>query len=446
MMINGYACTYRNYGNLTIVYCNANHNHFILQNAFQYFFQRVYGEGQDPHDVIKNVAKQFGVEEQKVASDYDQFVKELIKNCTPKTSDSRQAKKEDVRERFDDRYIYDEMTKSRIPYSATIELTDACNLRCIHCYRGRPKQSYWNVATMRQLLRELRAMGTMHITITGGEPFTHPDCVKILEMVGEMGFVLSVQTNATMDVGYLATYAKNYPIKAVSISVYSIASDTHDRITAIPGSLEQTLKSIEFLVDNHVPVSVNCPVMTLNVKDMQPLQKYCNQKGITCNFAFKIIPAQENDKDTKALNCFSAELLAECMRNNDIRLYQNILDDIRRSRPGCRYCQTGFRSVTLDAQGNVLICNAYRKKCGNVKEQELAEIWSRSKRLHDWRHILSKVNDKCKNCPAYAYCEPCPAHAYTLTGDDTKIDDITCAFGMAFYQADSENKSKERRG
>lgn len=217
MIINGYACTYRNYGGFTIVYCNANHNHFVLQNAFQYFFQRVYDEGQNPHEVIKNVAKHFGIEEQRVENDYQQFVDELIQNCTPKTADSLQEKEDDGRERLNDKYIYDIMTKSMTPYSATIELTDVCNLRCIHCYRGRPQQSYWNVVTMQQLLRQLQEMGTMHITITGGEPFTHPDFVKILESIGEMGFVLSLQTNATMDVGCLAEYAQSYPIKAVSI-------------------------------------------------------------------------------------------------------------------------------------------------------------------------------------------------------------------------------------
>ena len=209
MVINGYACTCRNYGNFTIVYSNANHNHFILQNIFQYFFQCVYVELQDSCQVIKNVASQFGIEEQRVKSDYSQFVEELIRNCTPMTaSDGVIGKEKD--DKLDDKYIYDIMAKSKIPYSATIELTDACNLRCVHCYRGRPQQSYWNLSTAKQLLQQLRAMGTMHVTITGGEPFTHPDCLKILDMIGEMGFVLSIQTNATMDVEYLTEYVKKW--------------------------------------------------------------------------------------------------------------------------------------------------------------------------------------------------------------------------------------------
>lgn len=439
MVINGYACTCRNYGNFTIVYSNANHNHFILQNIFQYFFQCVYVELQDSCQVIKNVASQFGIEEQRVKSDYSQFVEELIRNCTPMTaSDGVIGKEKD--DKLDDKYIYDIMAKSKIPYSATIELTDACNLRCVHCYRGRPQQSYWNLSTAKQLLQQLRAMGTMHVTITGGEPFTHPDCLKILDMIGEMGFVLSIQTNATMDVEYLTEYVKLYPIKAVSISLYSISSDTHDRITMIPGSLKQTLKSVEFLVKKNVPISINCPVMTLNVSDMEQLQGYCDKMGIACNFAFKIIPAQEDDKNTEKLNCFSADLLSKCMENNNIRLYQNVLESIRVSKPGDRYCQSGFRSITFDAQGNAIVCNAYRKKCGNIRNSELTEIWLDSQALNDWRNVISKVNEKCKNCAAYAYCEPCPAHAYTLTGDDSKIDDITCAFGKAFYQADSKDK------
>ena len=439
MRINDYACTYRNYGSFILVYCNANHNHFILQNVFQHFFQCVYIEHQNPAVVIENTAKKFNVDQQRVESDFQKFTEELLSNCAPVQLIKGQEEKANQEDRIDDKYIFDIMANSVIPFSATIELTDTCNLRCVHCYRGKPVHSYWNLSTIESLLQQLQAMGTMHITITGGEPFMHPDCIKILELIGNMGFVLSVQTNATIGAEYLAEYAKLYPIKSVSVSIYSTLAATHDKITKIPGSLSMTLKAVEFLVKKDVPVSINCPVMTINVHDMEKLKAYADEMGIICNFAFKIIPSQEDDKDTAKLNCFSADLLYACMKNCNIQLYQNILEDIRKSKPKDRYCQTGFRSITLDAQGNVIICNAYRKKCGNIKEKEISEIWMHSQSLTEWRNTLSKVNDKCKACKAYAYCEPCPAHSYTLCGDDTKIDDITCDFGMAFYKADSQN-------
>ena len=107
-----------------------------------------------------------------------------------------------------------------------------------------------------------------------------------------------------------------------------------------------------------------------------------------------------------------------------------------RAIPNERYCQTGFRSITIDAQGNVLLCNAYRKSCGRLIDSSISEIWSNSHDLIRWRTVTSLINETCKNCKAFAYCEPCPAHAFTLTGNEFAIDALACSFGKAFYEAD----------
>ena len=131
------------------------------------------------------------------------------------------------------------------------------------------------------------------------------------------------------------------------------------------------------------------------------------------------------------------------MRDPNIELYKNELMNIRVGKPGERYCQTGFRSITFDAQGNMLICNAYRKPCGSLNNTGIEELWNHSPALKCWREQTSLVREKCKKCPAYAYCEPCPAHFYTQSGNETGIDELTCQFGKAFYAADKEFLGKE---
>ena len=85
---------------------------------------------------------------------------------------------------------------------------------------------------------------------------------------------------------------------------------------------------------------------------------------------------------------------------------------------------------------NMLICNAYRKKCGSLNNSDIKTLWYHSEYLNKWRNEISLVRKKCYECPAYSYCEPCPAHSFTQTGDESNIDAITCMFGNAFYAAD----------
>ena len=328
------------------------------------------------------------------------------------------------------------MARELIPFSATIEITDACNLKCIHCYRGHPRCSYWTASTFEQALVQLRQLGTLHLTLTGGEPFAHPEFQTFLQLVKKYGFVLTLQTNATFDFSTFHGLLAELPLKDIAVSLYSTTCAIHDSITTISGSCQKTMQSLAQLAAKGFPITINCPVMTINQNSLQMVKAFADSIGAPCHFSFKIIPCQESQKDTLQLNCFTVDFLRQCMVDSKINLYHDILPDIRQCMPGERYCQTGFRSITLDAQGDALLCNAYRKSCGNLKDTSLKQIWTSSDALVRWRNTTSLINSTCKNCKAFAYCEPCPAHAFTLTGNESAIDALTCSFGKAFYEAD----------
>ena len=216
----------------------------------------------------------------------------------------------------------------------------------------------------------------------------------------------------------------------------------HDAITQTSGSMQKTIANIQRLIENNIPVSINCPIMSVNQNAMVDVCKYAKKLGVDVKFALKIIPSQNRDKDIEKLNVFSKDFILAAICNPEIRLYRNVLENIRISEPKTRYCQTGFRSITFDAQGNMLICNAYRKKCGSLRYSTVEELWRDSALLNLWREHTSLIREKCRSCPAYAYCEPCPAHSYTQSGDEDSIDEITCLFGKAFYAADTEYIAK----
>lgn len=440
LKINNVQCPYRDYDEMIICYSKPFRNHFILENVFADFFRYFYVLKKNEAEVVEIVSKEYGVEIEQVYADFREFLKGIAmcflseENAnTPKPSSDNMVSQDS---------IYNYMSKAVLPFSATIEIIDRCNLNCVHCYRGQPQKTYWNIQTWNRVLDELKSLGTLHLTITGGEPFAHPDIIEMLKIANEKEFVISIQTNATYDLDRAISVLKNSTIEAVFVSLYSMSAYVHDFITNQPGSLAKTKKNIETLVSCGVPVSVNCPVMVYNRNDMVQVKSFCDDIGIKCNFAFKIIPSQQEDKQTLSLNCFSSDFLHECIHNPDIKLYENELKLIRKAVVSDRYCQTGFRSITFDAQGNVLICNAFRKNCGNLQKQSVSEIWKLSKELNEWRDIKSHVNAKCRQCKAYSYCEPCPAHAYTLTGSDKNVDELSCAFGKALYDADNQHSTQ----
>lgn len=433
MIINGYPCAYQDYGKRIIVFSNASRSHFIIQDIYAEFFRLCILQNNSKEFVIHKISQEYGVAESVVSQDFDRFTASLTRACSPSVPCSNPASAQLV---VKDSDIYSLMSQDLVPFSATIEITDTCNLKCIHCYRGHPFHSYWTAATFEQALLQLRQLGTLHLTLTGGEPFTHPDFRVFPKLIKKYGFVLTLQTNATFDFSELYDSLVDISLKDIAVSLYSTIYTVHDAITTIPGSCQKTMKALTQLAARGFPVTINCPVMTINQGSLQSVKEFADSIGASCHFSFKIIPCQETKKDTLQLNCFTADLLQQYMVDSKIKLYHDILPSIRQCIPGERYCQTGFRSITLNAQGSVMLCNAYRKSCGNLKNSSLKQIWTSSDALLRWRTTTSLINKTCKNCKAFAYCEPCPAHEFTLTGNEFTIDSLTCSFGKAFYEAD----------
>jgi MoaA/NifB/PqqE/SkfB family radical SAM enzyme len=120
----------------------------------------------------------------------------------------------DVVESVLDRYaasLNPDVTVSYWPEHIYVEPTNACNLRCVHCYharRGRKdeggktrvfhkKTGFMDMAVFERVLEQIRGK-IPRVSITGhGEPTLHPKLPGMVEKAAKAGFYVSVLTNAT---------------------------------------------------------------------------------------------------------------------------------------------------------------------------------------------------------------------------------------------------------
>jgi len=78
----------------------------------------------------------------------------------------------------------------------TIELTNRCNLKCIHCFDDRHgADGDLGIYIVEAVLRSAGANGFDHLSFTGGEPTLHPEFEGILEMVYKAGYRFGLVSN-----------------------------------------------------------------------------------------------------------------------------------------------------------------------------------------------------------------------------------------------------------
>ena len=128
-----------------------------------------------------------------------------------------------------------------------VELTAACNQRCLHCYAASDpaETARLSRATCESVLEDAHALGFRRVQLTGGEPLLCEFLPELVARASELGIAeCEIFTNGLLfDQRMLGTLAPHRP--SLAFSVYSHDPSTHDGITGVKDSHRRTLAAIE---------------------------------------------------------------------------------------------------------------------------------------------------------------------------------------------------------
>ncbi len=127
-----------------------------------------------------------------------------------------------------------------------VELTAACNERCLHCYAdaGPERREALDRATAEAVVREAAALGFEVVQLTGGEALLVPFVADLVRLARSLGVpVVELYTN-----GLLLDEARLAELCAAgasfAFSLYGRDPAVHDAVTRVPGSQRRTLDAL----------------------------------------------------------------------------------------------------------------------------------------------------------------------------------------------------------
>src|SRR4051812_39077272 len=137
-----------------------------------------------------------------------------------------------------------------------LELTNRCNLQCVHCYtESHPHSGNRDVLTAQEyerLMREAYELGCRNLQFIGGEPQLNPHFQKLLIVAKTIGFeFIEVFSNLTRLDEETIRYAGSNGIRFAT-SVYSHEPKAHDAITQVTSSHARTIKNLKRLIDKGI--------------------------------------------------------------------------------------------------------------------------------------------------------------------------------------------------
>jgi len=72
-------------------------------------------------------------------------------------------------------------TENHLPITVHVDLTYRCNERCVHCYLDHNDYGEMTTKEICTLFEDLAEIGTLFLTISGGEIFLRKDFFELLE-------------------------------------------------------------------------------------------------------------------------------------------------------------------------------------------------------------------------------------------------------------------------
>lgn len=311
------------------------------------------------------------------------------------------------------------MKRLHSPLDVQIELTEACNQTCRHCYnywrQGNTQEAHGELArdSFINILRQIHSAKVGTITLTGGEPMLRKDLLfDVVYESNRLGIDTGLNSNGCLIKDLDAKTLDRNGLSHALISVLG-PEEVHNFIAGPRGSFQGTINGIKNLVNAGIDVAVNMPISKINLHAINETAKLINDIGIKKFCSGPVIPSCKSNIPL----CLSAEECKMCLRElmkagSEYSLHIDVLEPLARClfSPGDekefvrffgnRICSAAVSSCAISSKGEMRPCIHSDVIYGNVLPENFLDVWEKMK---DWSspEILPK---KCIDCEALIVC------------------------------------------
>lgn len=319
------------------------------------------------------------------------------------------------------------------PLKISLNVTNACNLRCRHCYSSANEEDRIDMGQdqARLLIDEMARLGTQCLSVKGGEPFFHPGIMEILRYAGEKGISVTIITNGLLIDEEMARQLNETSVDYITVSLDGSKAETHDYVRG-KGSFDRVLRSVRILKSHfRKPVFLYYTLNRKNVTELQELYAIAAQLKCDRLRVRPVLPAGRAS-DCEAINLTGKDYRAALAQIRSLSFRERMPVDLPQSEsvdintnidlnPGLYSfgCVAGNTFIHMDPRGNIYPCQYLETPeylAGNMFQSSIKEIWDNSEVLRAFRRL--EGNQTCRECSLFNSCRGgCRARALYLNKD-----------------------------
>lgn len=327
----------------------------------------------------------------------------------------------------DTRNVRDDIIYS--PIRVYYEITLKCNLRCKFCYNdsafARPNELSTNEVI--KSLEQMREANVLDIRFTGGELTQRPDWYILLKKAKELGFAVSCNTNGVYRDKNTYDKFASLDLEQVTLSIDGIGS--HHDLHRGQNTYKKTVYALKELHRRGVRLRINTLISRWSLNDLEPMVELASNYVTEINFfAFRFSGRAKLHLDQSVtfeeyyeMGQYAEKIRQKYRHVNIMHFGQAFRENSihpEKKPIGLKIgAPDGFTRFNIISDGS-LWAGGYVPyidsswKLGNIKTDNLFNVWQNNVRLDEYRERSLRLKTVCFGCPEYM--KRCPGASYEM--------------------------------
>lgn len=273
-----------------------------------------------------------------------------------------------------------------------LELTDACNLRCVHCFQEHDPSHFMDLDLVHSLVNRADSLGIGEVVLTGGEPTMHPLFPEIYQYVRNSGFLVNVFSNAVSIPKRAFDTLVQYPPHTLSVTLYGFDQGTFRSVTQKSIRYTHPLTTVEKFAHAGVNVVLRFHAMTLTKNSVKDFIDFATSVHSDWGVNVQIIPKLSGD-----ITNLKYRLMPQEIKVIEEEFGLNFTD-----RSIDRGCELG-RNIYISSKGIVQGCPIYEALGKKIQIEKLDDQLNGLLQASSRIRALQESNGGI--CPAWLHLE-----------------------------------------
>lgn len=330
------------------------------------------------------------------------------------------------------------------PFLVIWELTQACDLACVHCRACAIENRNPLELTTEEgfrLLDEIRSFGDPLMVFTGGDPLKRPDVFPLLERSVSLGLRTTVTPSATpLLTGSAIEGFKECGVARMAVSLDGPDAGSHDGFRRVDGSFARTMFALEYARQIGLPTQVNTTVTRHNVGRLGEVAQLVHGSGVKLWSVFFLVAtgrasasqdltAEEYEGVFRFLYDLSNTVPFD-IKTTEAQHYRRYVAQrrktegqgglVRQAAPEVIQRQAGINDgkgfVFISHTGEIYPSGFLPVAAGNVRRDSLTAVYRESPLFRTLRDA-NNLQGKCGECEYRNLCGGSRSRSYALTGN-----------------------------